>query len=119
MGATFDGLKAEPDRFAPALTGSDPFAATGIRADLDRRVRGAHQAKAAVDCALHDLCARALGVPLYQLLGGKVRDSVPILRILPLSFLAPDIVKTILHDRHPIELTAKRLANEFRLPITW
>ena len=40
-------------------------------------------------------------------------------RILRLSFLAPDIVKTILHDRHPIELTAKRLANEFRLPITW
>ena len=40
-------------------------------------------------------------------------------RILRLSFLAPDIVKAILHDRHPIELTAKRLANEFRLPITW
>jgi len=40
-------------------------------------------------------------------------------RILRLSFLAPDIVKTILHDRHPIELTAKRLANEFRLPLTW
>ena len=26
---------------------------------------------------------------------------------------------SILHDRHPIELTAKRLANESRLPITW
>ena len=40
-------------------------------------------------------------------------------RILRLSFLAPDIVKAILRDRHPIELTAKRLANESRLPITW
>ena len=40
-------------------------------------------------------------------------------RILRLSFLAPDIVKTILHDHHPIELTAKRLANESRLPINW
>ncbi len=28
-------------------------------------------------------------------------------------------MKAILHDRHPIESTAKRLANEFRLPITW
>ncbi len=28
-------------------------------------------------------------------------------------------MKAILHDRHPVELTAKRLANEFRLPITW
>jgi L-alanine-DL-glutamate epimerase-like enolase superfamily enzyme len=85
MGATFDGLKAELDNFATALTGADPFASAKIRIDLDRRIRGAHQAKAAVDCALHDLTARALGLPLYQLLGGKVRESVPILRILPLK----------------------------------
>ncbi|MHA1559761.1 MAG: hypothetical protein ACTSWI_03705 [Alphaproteobacteria bacterium] len=40
-------------------------------------------------------------------------------RILRLSFLAPDVVKAILRDRHPIELTAKRLANDARLPIGW
>ncbi len=40
-------------------------------------------------------------------------------RILRLGFLAPDIVKAILRDRHPIELTAKRLANDIRLPIAW
>ncbi len=40
-------------------------------------------------------------------------------RILRLSFLAPDVVKAILRDRHPIELTAKRLANEVRLTIAW
>ncbi|MDA1355227.1 MAG: recombinase family protein, partial [Proteobacteria bacterium] len=40
-------------------------------------------------------------------------------RILRLSFLAPEITKAILRDRHPIELTAKRLANEVRLPIAW
>jgi len=40
-------------------------------------------------------------------------------RILRLSFLAPDVVKAILRDRHPIELTTKRLANEIRLPIAW
>jgi hypothetical protein len=28
-------------------------------------------------------------------------------------------VKVILHDRHPIELTAKRLANQLHLPIAW
>ena len=43
------------------------------------------QAKAGIDCALHDLCARALGVPLYNLLGGKVRDSVPVLRIVAIK----------------------------------
>lgn len=40
-------------------------------------------------------------------------------RILRLGFLAPEVVKAILRDRHPIELTAKRLANEVRLPIAW
>jgi DNA invertase Pin-like site-specific DNA recombinase len=40
-------------------------------------------------------------------------------RILRLSFLAPDVVKTILRDRHPLELTAKKLAGDTRLPIAW
>ncbi len=40
-------------------------------------------------------------------------------RILRLSFLAPDVVKTILRDRHPIELTAEKLASDTRLPIVW
>jgi len=39
--------------------------------------------------------------------------------ILRLSFLAPDVVKAILNDRHPITLTAKRLANEVRIPNAW
>jgi hypothetical protein len=46
---------------------------------------------------------------------GVVRSYfTPILR---LSLLAPDIVSAILRDHHPIELTAKCLANEIRLPI--
>ena len=40
-------------------------------------------------------------------------------RVLRLGFLAPDVVKAILRDRHPIEPTAKRLTNEVRVPITW
>ena len=40
-------------------------------------------------------------------------------RILRISFLAPEVVKTIIRDRRPIELTAKRLAERTRLPIAW
>ena len=40
-------------------------------------------------------------------------------RILRLSFLAPVVVKTILGDRHPLELTANKLAGDTRLPIAW
>src|SRR3954469_22104281 len=41
--------------------------------------------KAAIDMALHDLLARRLGVPLHVLLGGKLRDAVPLSRILPIK----------------------------------
>ncbi|MCC7360282.1 MAG: mandelate racemase/muconate lactonizing enzyme family protein [Anaerolineales bacterium] len=34
-------------------------------------------AQSAIDIALHDIAGKALGVPVYQLLGGKQRDSVP------------------------------------------
>ena len=40
-------------------------------------------------------------------------------RILRLSFLAPEVVKTILRDRHLLELTAKKLAGDTHLPIAW
>jgi len=34
-------------------------------------------AQSAIDLALHDIVGKALGVPVYQLLGGKHRDFVP------------------------------------------
>jgi hypothetical protein len=40
-------------------------------------------------------------------------------RVLRLSFLAPEILQAILRNRHPIDLSAKRLANKTRLPVAW
>jgi L-alanine-DL-glutamate epimerase-like enolase superfamily enzyme len=85
MGSTFESLPAELERFKPLVLGKDPFAIEAILQALDRSLTGASQAKAGIDCALHDLCARALGVPLYNLLGGKVRDSFPVLRIVAIK----------------------------------
>jgi len=39
-------------------------------------------------------------------------------RILPLAFLAPDIVEAILDGRHPVELTAAKLKRT-RVPLDW
>lgn len=84
MGSIAATLRAELDFFRPLVVGS----AVGVEAilvKLDRAMRGAPQAKAAIDCALHDLLARSFGVPLNVLLGGPVRDRVPILRILAIK----------------------------------
>src|SRR5437899_3511333 len=85
MGSTAGTLKAELDLFRPIVVGKDPRRIEAILAELDRALHGAPQAKAAVDCALHDLLARSLGVPLNVLFGGPVRDAVPILRILAIK----------------------------------
>ncbi len=85
MGSTFEALPHELERFKPHVLGKDPFAIEAILEALDRSLSGGSQAKAGIDCALHDLCARALGAPLYNLLGGKVRDRVPVLRIVAIK----------------------------------
>ena len=85
MGSLTGSLKAELDYLRDSVVGRDAEDIESILMSLDRAIRGAPQAKAAIDCALHDLQARRLGVPLCHLFGGKVRDRVPILRILAIK----------------------------------
>lgn len=88
MGATRETLLAALKLLSPLLSGRDSIEITKLLQMLDRELAGHYQAKAAIDCALHDLNAKALGVPLYHLLGGKLRDSLPVLRILAIK--SPD-----------------------------
>jgi DNA invertase Pin-like site-specific DNA recombinase len=62
---------------------------------------------------------RGNGMPITTLAAEAGVGRSYFTRILRLSFLAPDIVKTILCDRHPLDLTAKRLANNSRLAVEW
>jgi muconate cycloisomerase len=66
------------DILAPALTGQDPGRFESIHGLMDKAVKGYPYCKAAVDAALYDLVGKALHVPAYQLLGGLVRERVPI-----------------------------------------
>jgi len=66
------------DILAPALTGQDPGRFESIHALMDKAVKGYPYCKAVVDAALYDLVGKALHVPAYQLLGGLVRERVPI-----------------------------------------
>jgi L-alanine-DL-glutamate epimerase-like enolase superfamily enzyme len=53
--------------------------------DLDRAMVGNNQAKSGIDCALHDLSARRLGVPICDLFGGPAVRKFATLRILPIK----------------------------------
>ncbi|HKA07493.1 MAG TPA: enolase C-terminal domain-like protein [Gemmataceae bacterium] len=70
------------DYFEPALIGKDPRDITAARRAMDFRVKLNPFTKAAVEMALWDIAGKAAGLPVYQLLGGKVRDNVRIKLVL-------------------------------------
>ncbi|MFM2128509.1 MAG: hypothetical protein RL477_55 [Pseudomonadota bacterium] len=84
-GAPLEAVRANIQDFARSMVGKDSRAIAAILHRLDRQVVGNNQAKSAIDCALHDLMARRLGVPLCELFGGAMRTEFESLRILPIK----------------------------------
>lgn len=68
------------EKFASYLIGKDPFRIEDINQNFYRSVyfRGSvvMSAISAIDIALWDIKGKKLGVPVYELLGGKTRDKV-------------------------------------------
>jgi L-alanine-DL-glutamate epimerase-like enolase superfamily enzyme len=62
----------------PAIAGANVTEIELLHARMNRVLRGYPYAKAAIDVAAHDAIGRIFSVPVYQLLGGKVRDRVAI-----------------------------------------
>jgi muconate cycloisomerase len=67
----------------PILLELTPFDVELFHSRADRRLspsvsNGFPFARAAVDVALHDAAGRLAGVPVHALLGGKVRDEIPL-----------------------------------------
>ncbi len=68
--------------FREFLRGKDPLRRGALWQEMYRSQyfeggRVLTGAISAIDIALHDIAGKALGVPVYQLLGGKQRDTVP------------------------------------------
>ena len=84
---------------APVVTGSDALATVGTWSAMVRALRNigrpgvAGMALSAVDCALWDLKARLLGVPLHRLLGAD-RDRVPLYGSGGFTTYTPDRLQT-------------------------
>ncbi len=75
------GLSAVIRRLSERLIGQDPRPVERHTAFLHGVTRAApgginHQAIAAIENALVDLKAKALGIPVYELLGGPIRDRL-------------------------------------------
>jgi o-succinylbenzoate synthase len=78
-GEVGDEIKRTIDHaLGPSIRGLNPFDITKIETALHRRLPHHTTAKAAIITAVYDLVGRLLDLPVYRLLGGKLRDKVEI-----------------------------------------
>src|SRR6478736_6942887 len=66
------------DFLEPAIAGEDPRDIERLTVKMRRAVAGHPFTKSGIEIALWDLLGKAAGLPVYRLLGGPVRDRVPI-----------------------------------------
>ncbi len=62
---------------APILVGENPIEMERLTAKFRTAFAGNFFTKAAVEMALWDIAGKAAGKPVYELLGGKVREVIP------------------------------------------
>ena len=114
-----EAIKANIDAYlAPVLVGqrADMFEATGMR--LDAAAKRNNAAKAALDTALFDAVGKTLGVPVSALLGGAVRDRIPVLWTLASGDPVQEVeeagrkLDARLHNRFKIKIGAKAPADD-------
>jgi muconate cycloisomerase len=104
-------IKAAIDSYlTPVLLGTtaDRFMAAGAR--MDEAAKRNNAAKGAIESALFDAVGKTLGVPAVQLLGGVVRESIPVLWTLASGDPAQEIEEA---ERK----IAARLHNTFKVKI--
>jgi muconate cycloisomerase len=106
-----ESIKTNIDAYiAPLITGMDASAVAKVMARLRKTIQGNRFAKCAIETALLDAQARRLGVPLSELLGGRVRDALPV----AWTLASGDTNKDITEAEHMLELRRHRI---FKLKI--
>lgn len=106
-----EGMKLAIDTyFAPLLIGANASHVPAIMAKLEKSIRDNRFAKCAIETALFDALGHRTGLPLSQLLGGRVRDSLPVAWTLASGDTAKDIDEAE-------QMLAKRRHNIFKLKI--
>ncbi|CAM3924329.1 Muconate cycloisomerase 1 [Pseudomonas reidholzensis] len=106
-----EGIKANIDaHLAPALIGLPADNINAAMLLLDKLAKGNTFAKSGIESALLDAQGKRLGLPVSELLGGRVRDSLDVAWTLASGDTARDIAEA----EHMLEIRRHRL---FKLKI--
>jgi muconate cycloisomerase len=109
-----ESIKTTIDAYlAPALIGAPAERFAAARTRMDAAAKRNNAAKAAIESALFDAVGKTLGVAAVQLLGGAVRDSIPVLWTLASGDPAQEIeeaekkLAARLHDTFKVKIGAQ------------
>jgi muconate cycloisomerase len=112
-----EGIKAVIDaHLAPAILGLDASRFEAAASAMNAAAKRNNAAKGAIESALFDAVGKTLGVPVVQLLGGTVREAMPVYWTLASGDPAQEIeeaeskLSDRLHDRFKIKIGAQPLA---------
>lgn len=106
-----EGIKLAIDTyFAPMLKSCDATRPATVMAALSRHIVGNHFAKCAIETALLDAQGKRTDLPVSELVGGRVRDSLSVLWTLASGDTAKDIAEAE-------EMIDRRRHNAFKLKI--
>jgi muconate cycloisomerase len=91
-GESPEGMKLAIDTyFTPQLLGANANRVAAVMAGLDKGIRENRFAKCAVETALFDALGQRVGLPVSELLGGRLRDQLPVAWTLASGDTAKDI----------------------------
>lgn len=106
-----ESIKTNIDtHIAPLLLGQDASRVARAMATVRKTIQGNRFAKCALETALLDAQARRLGIPLSELLGGRVRDALPVAWTLASGDTSTDIAEA----EHMLDIRRHRI---FKLKI--
>ena len=106
-----ESIKTNIDTYlAPLLAGMDAAQPAKAMAKIRKTIQGNRFAKCALETALLDAQARRLGIPLSELLGGRVRDALPV----AWTLASGDTAKDIAEAEHMLDIRRHRI---FKLKI--
>lgn len=90
------GTRAGLALLAPAMIGRDPRRHDRNQEHMQATLRGHRDARCALDVACWDIAAQAAGLPLCDMLGGRVPGPVPV--VSSIGGDAPEVMRTKVAD---------------------
>ncbi len=90
-GETPESMVAAVNFMRPQIEGMEVENVTGFGRRIDALMYGNAAAKSALDMAAYDLAGKRQKKPVAELLGGMVREKIPVLWMLAANKLQPDV----------------------------